>query len=178
MAKMINESLSLVELTGDEGVDFYNLLQRIGPNENLFNNDAHGLTYEQYEKWLARQLEWSKGENLPTGYVRQWIFWLMDNGTPVGYGKLREHLTDNSRRFGGNIGFAIDPLKRGLGYGYYLFDFLLEEAIKKGIPEVMSTVELDNLPSKIIHEKCGGILVEETEERYIFDFSERIKKER
>lgn len=177
MVKKSINTLSLVELTGNEGVDFYNLLQRIGPNENLFNNDAHGLSYEEFEKWLTRQLEWSKGENLPVGYVRQWIFWLIDNGMPVGYGKLREHLTDNSRRFGGNIGFAIDPLKRGLGYGYFLFENLLEEAIKKGITEVMSTVEHENLPSKKIHEKCGGILVEETDERYIYDFSERLKKE-
>ena len=178
MDKFNIESLSFVELSGNEGHEFYDMLQRIGPNENMFNNDAHGLSYKQYERWLIRQLEWSKGENLPDGYVRQWVFWLMDNNEPVGYGKLRERLTDSSRRFGGNIGFAIDPLKRGLGYGYYLFDFLLDEAIRKGIVEVMSTVEKGNWPSKKIHEKCGGVLVEENDERFIFDFSERLEKER
>lgn len=178
MDKESIKSVSVVELNGTEGIAFYNLLQRIGPNENLFNNDAHGLSYEQFKGWLNRQLEWANGENLPDGYVRQWIFWLMDNNEPVGYGKLREHLTDNSRKFGGNIGFAIDPLKRGLGYGYYLFNFLLTEAIRKNISEVVSTVERDNLPSKIVHEKCGGVLIEENSERFIFDFSERLEKER
>ena len=135
-------------------------------------------SYEQYKQWIVRQLEWAKGDNLPAGYVRQWTYWLMVDNQPVGYGKLRERLTEKSRRFGGNIGFAIDPLERGHGYGYILFDLLLTEAPKKGITEVMSTVEHNNLPSKLIHEKCGGVLVEENKDRFIFDFSERLERER
>lgn len=93
------------------------MLQRIGPSENAFRNDVNGMTYEEYKIWLVLMKAWSKGERLPAGYVRQWTYWLVDNGVPIGYGKLRETATEESRKFGGNIGYAIDPLPCGKGYG-------------------------------------------------------------
>lgn len=176
MDKMKRNSVSLVELNGNEGNRIYEMLQRIGSYENAFNNEVNGMSYEQYEKWLIRQLEWARGENLPTGYVRQWTYWLYEGDKPVGYGKLREKLTEKSRKFGGNIGFAIDPLSRSKGYGYILFDMLLEEASSKEISEIISTVERSNLASKRIHEKCGGVLISSDELRYVFDFSDRLKR--
>jgi len=169
-------SLSLVELDGNEGVEVYEMLQRIGPDENAFNNEVNGMSFDQFQSWLDRQLEWAKGENLPVGYVRQWTYWLLEDDKPVGYGKLREKITEKSRRFGGNIGFAIDPLSRGKGYGTILFGMLLNEAPNKGIREIVSTVERNNISSKLIHMKCGGKLIEENEYRFIFDFSEVIRR--
>ena len=164
--------MKLIQLTTNDGVNIYNMLQRMGKSENAFNNEVHGMTYEEYQQWLIKQDHWSKGEELPEGYVRQWTYWLFDDeGNPVGYGKLRDSVTEQSRKFGGNIGFAISPLYRGKGYGTILFRMLLDMAKEKGIKEVISTVEKYNYASKTIHEKNGGILIEENDIRWIFSFS-------
>ena len=99
--------MKLVELSVKDGKDVYDMLQRIGYDENAFRNDVHGMSYDQYTSWLNLQHSWSKGELLPNGYVRQWTYWLKtDENIPVGYGKLREQVTEESRCFGGNLGFA------------------------------------------------------------------------
>ncbi len=164
--------MELIQLTVNDGADIYNMLQCIGKSENAFNNEVHGMTYEEYKNWLIKQEHWSKGEELPPGYVVQWTYWLFDESVPVGYGKLRSSVTEQSRKFGGNIGFAVVPLYRGKGYGAILFKMLLDMAREKGIDELISTVEKYNYASKIVHEKNGGILIDETDTRWIFSFSD------
>ena len=168
--------INLVPLSQNDGELVYKLLQKIGKEENQFHNEAFGLTYYQFKKWLIQQVEWSKGENLPEGYVRQWIYWLYDEDTPIGFGKLRERLTDRSREIGGNIGYAIASDQRGKGYGTILFKLLLKKANDLGIKEVLSTVEKNNEASKVIQEKCGGVLVHENEKRLYYSFNDALKK--
>lgn len=160
----------LRELAISDSEDIYEMLQRIGPSENEFHNDANGMTFAEYKIWLRKQHLWSEGNELPTGYVKQWTYWLYDEGIPVGYGKLRERATEKSKKFGGNIGFAIDPLYRGKGYGNALFSLLLDKAKDLGIKEVFSTVEKYNYASKTIHENCSGHLIKEDEIRWYFLF--------
>ena len=105
--------IKLIELSIDNGKDVYEMLQRLGPSENAFRNDVNGMSYQEYQDWLKIQAAWARGDQLPDGYVRQWTYWLYDNDTPVGYGKLRERVTEQSLKFGGNLGMAIDPLARG-----------------------------------------------------------------
>ena len=162
--------ITLQELSNNDGIDVYNMLQRIGPSENAFHNDVYGMPFEDYKEWLVLQHSWSVGEKLPDGYVKQWTYWLFVDGRPVGYGKLRERATEESRKFGGNIGYAIDPESRGKGYGNKLFELLLNEASNKHIEEVFSTVEKYNYSSKKVHEKFGGKLIDEDEDRWYYIF--------
>lgn len=165
----------LRELSIDDGLDVYEMLQRIGPSENAFHNDVNGMSFEEFKQWLIMQHDWAEGKNLPDGYVRQWTYWLVVDDIPVGYGKLREKATEASKRFGGNIGFAIDPNARGKGYGNKLFELLLREAKEKRIKEVFSTVEKFNYASKRVHEKCGGEFINEDEYRWYFFFKIQIE---
>ena len=154
----------------NDGIDVYNMLQRIGPSENAFHNDVNGMSYSDYQSWLKLQHSWSLGEQLPDGYVKQWTYWLFADDVPVGYGKLREKATEESKKLGGNIGYAIDPNARGKGYGNKLFGLLLNEAFNKHIEEVFSTVEKYNYSSKKVHEKFGGKLIDEDGVRWYFTF--------
>ena len=163
--------MKLKELSIDDGKEIYEMLQRIDHSENAFNNEVNGMSFDEYKQWLVKQAAWAKGEMLPEGYVKQWTYWLYDGDKPVGYGKLREKVTEKSRDFGGNIGLAIDPLYRGKGYGNTLFSKLLEKAKEINISEVFSTVEKFNYPSKKIHENNGGILVKENDSRWFFEFN-------
>lgn len=164
----------LKELQCSDGQDIYDMLQTIGAEENAFHNEAYGLSFEEYKSWLIKQSEWSQGIGLPDGYVKQWIYWLYVGGKPVGFGKLREKLTEHSMVEGGNIGYAISSEERGKGYGTILFELLLRQAKEKQLETVMSTVEKKNPVSKIIQEKCGGILIQENNQRWYFSFDSRL----
>ena len=169
MDSKIEFSLRLANVS--DGTDIYQMLQRIGSCENRFNNEVNGMTFEQFKVWLKERVAWSEGMMLPPGYVRQWTYWLYNGDIPVGFGKLREKVTDQSRIFGGNIGFAIDPLYRRHGFGCVLLEMLISEGRRKQLSELFSTVEKYNYASKRIHEKCGGILVKEDDVRWYYCFS-------
>ena len=169
----MNANLSdyeLKELNPADGEDIYLMLQTIAQVEQEFHNDVCGMKYEEFKNWLIIQNDWSQGRGLPKGYVKQWIYWFYAYGKPVGIGKLREKLTDHSRIVGGNIGYAISAPERGKGYGTVLFKLLLRKAKEIHIETVMSTVEKTNPISRIIQEKCGGILVQENDQRWYFSF--------
>ena len=151
------------------------MLQTIGSEENEFHNEAYGLSFEEFKSWLKKQFEWSNGIGLPEGYVKQWIFWMYVNGRPVGFGKLREKLTEQSRIIGGNIGYAISASERGKGYGTVLFGLLLKKAKENKIKTVMSTVEKKNPISKRVQETNGGILIQENDQRWYFSFDARLQ---
>ena len=166
----MNKKLSLEKLSVLFDNKIFIMLQRIGPCENEFKNTAHGLTIEQFKAWLIEQYDWSEGINLPDGFVAQTIFWLYDGDTPVGIGKIRHGFNDNTRRIGGNIGYAIDPLYRGRGYATKLLRELLLKADELGIEEKLLSVEKYNPTSKSVIEKNGGKLIKENEERWFFSF--------
>lgn len=165
---MGSERARLKPLTVRDGKEIYDMLQNIGSNENEFRNEVKGMTFGEYKEWLRKQYAVSKGIGIPKGYVRQWTYWLYIDDRPIGYGKIRECVTEESKRKGGNIGCAIDSRQRRKGYGGVLFEELLREAKRLGIKEIYSTVEKNNGPSIIIHEKHGFKLLKDDGERYHF----------
>lgn len=160
----------LQQLTPYDGEACFFMLQHIEREENAFTNPVNGITYDEYKQWLRQQDEWSRGENLPAGYVGQTIFWLFDSATPVGIGKIRHVLTERSRQFGGNIGYAVSSEYRGLGYGSTLLKYLLLKADEMGVEEKILTVEKNNFASKRVIEKNGGVLYDENDARWFFRF--------
>lgn len=163
--------IELKQLSTKDGLKVFEMLQRIGSCENEFKNTAHGLTYDEYKVWLVQQDDWSKGANLPEGYVAQTIYWLIDEDNPVGIGKIRHELNCHSRIIGGNIGYAIDPIYRGKGYATELLRLLLLKAREIGVLELLLSVEKYNPASKKVIEKNGGKLINENEDRWFFTFN-------
>lgn len=156
---------SLKRLSPCDGVDIYEMLQRL-PEEHHFSNPVRQMGFAQYEEWLKEQDRWSRGEGLPTGYVPQTIFWLYVDGKPAGMGKIRHELNEASRRIGGNIGYAIDPLMRGRGLGKEILRQLLAKASEMKIGEVLLTIDKDNPSSRAVAESNGCYVVSENEERW------------
>jgi len=153
----------LQQISTQDGLNGYELLQRIGEMENDFTNPIHGKSYEEYKEWLVQQDAWSREEQLPKGYVGQTCFWLMADNIIVGLGKIRHGLTDFSRKEGGNIGIAIDPNKRGKGLATKFISLLLIKAQEMNIGEVLITVKKFNYPSKVAFEKNGCKVFKETD---------------
>lgn len=163
-------SLSIIQLSPSDGKEIYEMLQTIQADENEFKNTAYGLTYDAYKEWLLEQDAWSRGMNLPDGYVPQIIYWLLADGVPAGIGKIRMGLNAHSRAIGGNIGYAIALPHRGKGYATAFLRMLLEKANEHGVSEKLLTVEKYNPASRKVIEKNGGIMIKENEERWFFTF--------
>lgn len=164
------DEIMLKQLSVDDDEKVWGMLQRIDSNENEFKNEVKGMPYEIFKDWLIQQDNWSKGKDLPDGYVGQTTYWLYVGDDVVGYGKLRHRLTEYSRVNGGNIGYAISKDFRGRGYGEKLFSMLLKEAENLGIKEIIATVEKNNVASKIVVEHCGGHIFQENQARWYFSF--------
>lgn len=160
----------LRQLSVSDGMDVYNLLKHIGEEENAFKNPVSKMSYEQFKQWLIQQDSWSRNEDLPSGYVGQTCFWLMDDEVPVAFGKIRHELTPDSREQGGNIGYAVSSEYRGKGYGTTILKLLLQKADELNIKEKLLTVEKFNMASKRVIEKNGGRLVSENPYRWFFLF--------
>lgn len=162
--------IQLKKLSRNDGWDVFEMLKGIGEVENSYTNPTYEMTFSEFQEWLMQQEQWDKGEMLPEGYVAQSIYWLFDGCNPVGMGKIRHELTDNSRINGGNIGYAISHPYRGRGYGSALLKLLLKEARTMGINEIILTIDKNNDASKKVCEKNGGFLFNENEERWFYRF--------
>lgn len=148
----------------------FSLINDINSNENEFKNTAFGKDLNQFKEWLVEQNNWSKGQGLPAGFVPQIIYWFYVDNVPVGMGKIRLRLNNDSREVGGNVGYAIGKPFRGKGYGTVFLSLLISKAKRLNILEIMLTVEKTNPISRHIVEKVGGQMVKETNERWYFSF--------
>jgi len=130
--------------------------------------NAHGVedfaypnvsTKRKAVAYLKKVENFRRGIDLPMGYVPSSGFWLVDGKHYLGSGDVRHYLTDNLRRFGGNIGYSINPLFWRHGLGTLLLSLLLAEAKQLRIAKPIVTCFDGNLPSAKIIEKNGGVLL-------------------
>ena len=158
--------VELRKLSPDDGNDIYELLQLIPKDENGLINKANGLSFEEYKQWLINKQIESEQKGLVDGWkVPSTTYWLYVDNVPVGFGSIREFLTDALRVAGGNIGYGIAKPYRGKGYGKELLRLLLNEAKGMGIDKVLVTILLDNIASQAVAIANGGVVTERTDER-------------
>ncbi len=112
--------------------------------------------------YVQKFADYRKGLNLPSGYVPDSTYWLMDaNGTILGRVSIRHRLTGKLMQRGGHIGYYIRPSARQKGYGTLICKLGLEKARELGIKRVLITCAKDNIASNRIIEKNGGIFENE-----------------
>ena len=99
------------------------------------------MSFEEYKQWLINKQIESEQKGLVDGWkVPSTTYWLYVDNVPVGFGSIREFLTDALRVAGGNIGYGIAKPYRGKGYGKELLKLLLEKANESGIDKVLITI--------------------------------------
>ncbi|GFZ31702.1 acetyltransferase [Clostridium zeae] len=152
--------IELRELSLEDDIEIYNMLQEIGPGENGFFNDGYKYPFDSFGKYLLENYNASKGIGLKIGHVPQTTFWLIIDGQPIGIAKLRSYLNTALRESGGHIGYSIRPSERNKGYGKMLLKEVLSKAKNAGIKEALITCNEDNLGSRNIIEANSGKLEE------------------
>ncbi len=150
--------VELKELSTEDGKDIYNMLQDIDREENGFHNVASGMDYEEYKDYLKSNKRMAAGKDLKEGYVPQTIYWLYVDGKPVGMAKLRHYLNELLKERGGHAAYAVRKSERGKGYGKLILKKLIKKAQKKGIDELLLTVDEVNKASRKVIEANGGQL--------------------
>ena len=110
--------------------------------------------FSGFVKYVRAQ---EKRQNLPKNYVPQTAYWLVEGDKALGWLSLRHYLNKNLRRIGGHIGYEISPKFRGKGYGNEILRLGLLKAAQKGIKKVFITCDEDNIRSKKIIERNGGV---------------------
>ncbi len=108
------------------------------------------------------------GIGLPPGIVPSTTFWIVgaepggEKDECLGVLNIRRILTEELRRYGGNVGIAVRPDRRGRGIATRTFLRLPELFRECGVKdEIFLTCCADNAPSARAIRKIPGILIEE-----------------
>jgi len=159
--------LEIRKLSVNDGREFYNMLQEIPANENGFINSVAGKSYEEYKVWLKASEENAEKKEIEDGWkVPQTTFWFLEDGKPVGFGKVRHFLTEKLLEEGGNVGYGIRPDARNKGLGKQFVGLLKEECKKLGMEKMLLTIRKTNVASRQVALANGGRIEKENEERY------------
>lgn len=160
-------AIEIKKLSVHDGRDIYEMLQELPADENGFINSVHGKTYDEYQEWLKGAVRSSEQAGIVDGWkVPSTIFWLFEDGQPVGIGKVRHFLTDALREHGGNVGYAIRPSARNRGLGKKLLALLMTESRKIGVDQLLLTIQNHNASSIRVALDNGGRIVRTTEDRH------------
>ena len=101
---------------------------------------------------------------IPSYYVPSYDYFAVDDEKLIGVIHIRIRLTDNLLRYGGHIGYGINPKYWKMGYGKKVLQLGLEES-KTLIEDdkILITCDDDNVGSYKIIESNGGILENKVE---------------
>ena len=109
-----------------------------------------------FDTYVTKIRNYSKGIGLPEGYIPHTEFWLVESGKYIGRLDIRHYLNEFLENVGGNIGYDIRPPMREKGYGSNILKLGLEKAKELGLEKVLLTCTDGNIASEKIILKNGG----------------------
>ena len=93
----------------------------------------------------------------PEGFVPSTTLWWMGNSEYLGRLTIRHRLTPFLRDVGGHVGYDVRPSARRQGHATAMLQAALPEAYGLGIDPVLVTCDEDNVASRKVIERGGGI---------------------
>ena len=144
------------------------------------NAELYKASLQDFTKYVSMLKDYARGINLPDGWVPCHTYWLADDSNQVlGVVRIRTRLTSEYlESVGGNIGYDISPLFRRMGLGTQILKLALEKAKSLDFDKILVTCDHENIASRKIIEKNGGVFESEIVDkttgnivrRYWFDF--------
>ena len=136
----------------------YDFVREIPENENGFTNAYFGASFDEFKTvCLPQMIDWSRGENLPDGFVPETFLFLWEDDEIIGQFRIRHHLCPSLVEGGGHIGYFIRKDVRNRGFGKKGLLLTLEKA-RAIIPEdeIYLRVQKDNPASLRVMLFAGG----------------------
>jgi len=99
------------------------------------------------------------------GYVCQTSWWWTEGEEYVGRISLRHELTPRVREIAGHVGYDVRRSRRREGHATRMLAAVLPEAARLGIERVLVICDVDNLGSRAVIERNGGVLEDKHGER-------------
>ena len=158
----------LTQISLDKINELFEVHKEIGECDNGFTNPAYGLSQSEFKIYIQSLIDESMGLNLKPGYVPQTTFVMLVENNIVGLSRLRHKLNDYLLNDGGNIGYYIAKKYRGFGLGNVILLKTLDEARIIGLDRVLLTVDINNLISKKVILRNGGLLEKESNGKSYF----------
>lgn len=146
----------------------YQFLKSIPANENGFENKYYDFSYEDFiNRGLPEIINFSKGIDLPNGYVPETFYFLWAENDIIGLFKLRHYLTASLRNGAGHIGYGISKQHRGKGYATRGLGLVIQKA-KDLIneDELYLSVHMNNPNSLKVQLNNGAYIHYSDEESY------------
>jgi predicted acetyltransferase len=97
----------------------------------------------------------------PDGYVPATELWWVDGNGFLGRVAVRHRLTPRLLEIGGHIGYDVRPSARRRGHATEMLRQALGVARELGIERALITCDIDNVGSRTVIERNGGILEDE-----------------
>lgn len=95
------------------------------------------------------------------GWVLCTNLWWADGEDYIGRMSIRHELNDWLSEVGGHIGYDVRRSRRGKGHGTAMLAEALRVARDLGIEQALLTCDDDNVASRIVIERNGGVLEDE-----------------
>ena len=120
---------------------------------------------------LARYVWSLRGEeppHQPGGYVPQTILWWTEGDEYLGRLSIRHRLTVHLLYEGGHIGYEVRPGARRRGHATAMLAVALRLAAGLGVERVLIDCDPENVASRRVIEKNGGVLDGEYDDELYF----------
>lgn len=156
-SKMSANELELRPLRLDDAKSFLDAVAEVQSEPSPLNfalGLGDGETFEQYVQKLEG---WPRGEGLPANFVPGVLYVGVVHGEVVGRVSVRFRLTEKLARVGGHIGYVVRPSQRRRGYATRMLQLSLPICRGQGINPALITCDVDNVGSRQVIERCGGV---------------------
>ena len=104
----------------------------------------------------------------PDGYVPSTTMWWVTEEEYLGRIGVRHRLTTQLREVGGHIGYDVRPSARHRGHATAMLRAALPIARSLGIESALVTCDVDNIASRKVIERNGGVLEDQRGDKLRF----------
>lgn len=149
--------IKLINLSLKHDLELYKMYQDIPKEEIGSTNPINGMDYNEYSEKIEEYIrnETVIDEKLNTTTTR---YVLYKDDYPIGEAGIRTTLNDYWINRGSQIFYKIRISERNKGYGNIILKLALKECKKVGMKQVRINCNDNNIKSKSIILKNGGIV--------------------